>query len=171
MEEADLPEAIPAATLVLMRERTGGAPELLVTERTGHLAFAAGALVFPGGRIDADDHRTAEQLGVDAAKVAAIRETIEETGLGPGLTPAPDDPTTDALRRGIVEEELFDLAADPMIGPQTAFRPYYLLGVDPVMWGLLASLIAGVGVSLATRPPTEELLTHVYDGVPTAAAE
>ena len=87
---SDLPEPIPAATLVLMREREGGPPELLVTERTGQMAFAAGALVFPGGRIDADDHLTAETLGTDAAKVAAIRETIEETGLAPGLTPAPE---------------------------------------------------------------------------------
>jgi 8-oxo-dGTP pyrophosphatase MutT (NUDIX family) len=107
MEEADLPEPIPAATLVLMRERAGAPPELLVTERPGHMAFAAGALVFPGGRIDADDHRTAEQLGLDAAKVAAIRETIEETGLAPALAPAPDPATAEALRRGIVEEEPF----------------------------------------------------------------
>jgi 8-oxo-dGTP pyrophosphatase MutT (NUDIX family) len=106
-DASELSEPIPAATLVLMRERAGGAPELLVTERTGHMAFAAGALVFPGGRIDADDHRTAELLGVEAAKVAAIRETIEETGLAPALRPAPDAATADALRRGIVEEEPF----------------------------------------------------------------
>jgi len=117
---SDLPEAIPAATLVLMRERAGGPPELLVTERTGEMAFAAGALVFPGGRIDADDHRTAELLGTDAARVAAIRETIEETGLAPGLTPAPDPATVQALRDGIADEEPFasllgahGLAIDP----------------------------------------------------------
>ena len=95
MSEPDLPEAIPAATLVLMRERAAGPPELLVTERTGHMAFAAGALVFPGGRIDADDHRTAELFGVEAAKVAAIRETIEETGLAPALQPSPDARTVE----------------------------------------------------------------------------
>jgi 8-oxo-dGTP pyrophosphatase MutT (NUDIX family) len=102
-----LSEAIPAATLVLMRERASGPPELLVMERTGHMAFAAGALVFPGGRIDADDHVTAERLGTDAARVAAIRETIEETGIAPALSPAPDAATAEALRRGIVEEEPF----------------------------------------------------------------
>ncbi len=32
MREA-LPEAIPAATLILMRERAGGAPEILMMER------------------------------------------------------------------------------------------------------------------------------------------
>jgi 8-oxo-dGTP pyrophosphatase MutT (NUDIX family) len=104
---SDLPEPIPAATLVLMRDRAGGPPELLVTERTGNMAFAAGALVFPGGRIDADDHRTAELLGSAAAKVAAIRETIEETGLAPGLAPAPDAAAIDALREGLADEEPF----------------------------------------------------------------
>ena len=106
-ETEALPEAVPAATLVLMRERSDGPPELLVTERTGHMAFAAGALVFPGGRIDADDHVTAERFGADAAQVAAIRETIEETGLAPGLLPAPDSETAAALRESIVEEEPF----------------------------------------------------------------
>ena len=104
---SDLPEPIPAATLVLMRERPDGPPELLVTERTGDMAFAAGALVFPGGRIDADDHRTAELLGGDPTQIAAIRETIEETGLAPGLLPAPDPATALALREGIADEEPF----------------------------------------------------------------
>ena len=107
---SDLPEPIPAATLVLMRERVGGPPELLVTERTGHMAFAAGALVFPGGRIDAADLEAAALFaGVDdaAARIAAVRETIEETGIVPAISPAPDAVTTEALRRGIVEEEPF----------------------------------------------------------------
>ena len=117
---SDLPEPIPAATLVLMREAAAGPPELLVTERTGHMAFAAGALVFPGGRIDADDHRTAELIGGDAARVAAIRETIEETGLAVALVPPPGAAAVAALRRGIADEEPFaslleahGLALDP----------------------------------------------------------
>jgi 8-oxo-dGTP pyrophosphatase MutT (NUDIX family) len=102
MAEPDPP--IPAATLVLMRPHpAGGPPELLMTERTGRMAFAAGALVFPGGRIDADDHATAAAHPQPdaAARIAAIRETIEETGLTPGLTPAPDGDTALALRAGI----------------------------------------------------------------------
>jgi 8-oxo-dGTP pyrophosphatase MutT (NUDIX family) len=117
---SDLPEPIPAATLVLMREPAEGPPELLVTERTGDMAFAAGALVFPGGRIDADDHLTAELIGGDAARVAAIRETIEETGLAVALVPPPGDAMVAALRRGIADEEPFaslleahGLALDP----------------------------------------------------------
>lgn len=106
----ELPDPIPAATLVLMREAAGGPPELLVTERTGQMAFAAGALVFPGGRIDADDHATAAPFALAdaAARIAAIRETIEETGLAPGLTPAPDAAAAAAaLREGILREEPF----------------------------------------------------------------
>jgi 8-oxo-dGTP pyrophosphatase MutT (NUDIX family) len=106
---SELPEAIPAATLVLMREAKAGPPELLVTERTGRMAFAAGALVFPGGRIDPDDHETAAGFALPdaAARIAAIRETIEETGLAIGLSPAPDAAAADALREGIMREEPF----------------------------------------------------------------
>ena len=45
-------EAIPAATLILVRDRPEGPPDLLMVERAEGMAFAAGALVFPGGRID-----------------------------------------------------------------------------------------------------------------------
>jgi Na+/proline symporter len=54
-------------------------------------------------------------------------------------------------------------AADPMIGPATSFRSYYLLDMEPVVWGLLVSLIAGVTVSLATRPPSEKLVSRLFD--------
>ena len=101
---SDLPEPIPAATLVLMREVAGGPPELLMTERTGQMVFAAGALVFPGGRIDAEDVQAATHfphIGDAAARIAAIRETIEETGLVPAIRPAPDHETSAALRDSV----------------------------------------------------------------------
>lgn len=83
-------QAIPAATLVLWREAPagkGGAPEILVVERSAGMAFAAGAIVFPGGRIDVADRLLAEELGHpgDAAKITAVRETIEETAVVPAL--------------------------------------------------------------------------------------
>lgn len=106
----DLPEPIPAATLVLMRERSAGPPELLMMERTGHMAFAAGALVFPGGRIDAEDEVAAAafpELDDAAARIAAVRETIEETGIAPALAPAPDAAAAAVLRAGIERGEPF----------------------------------------------------------------
>lgn len=108
---SDLPEAIPAATLVLMRPSVRGAPEILMMERAETMAFAAGAVVFPGGRIDPDDHETAAALGPHledgAARVAAVRETIEETGIAPALLPPPDSAATAALREAIASGEPF----------------------------------------------------------------
>lgn len=85
-----LPTAIPAATLVVFRERDAGPPELLMVERAKTMAFAGGAWVFPGGRIDPGDHALAAGDDDDAARIAAIRETIEEVGLAIGLDPLPD---------------------------------------------------------------------------------
>jgi 8-oxo-dGTP pyrophosphatase MutT (NUDIX family) len=83
-------DAIPAATLILARDRRSGPPELLMVERSDTMAFAAGALVFPGGRIDQADVKFAQDLGLaDGAAVAAIRETIEETAVPVGLSPLP----------------------------------------------------------------------------------
>ena len=86
------PQEVPAATLVVFRR---GAPrhppEFLMVVRSNTLAFAGGMAVFPGGRVDPADRSLAESLGgpldPDAAahRIAAIRETIEETGLAPGL--------------------------------------------------------------------------------------
>ena len=82
----------PAATLVLFQDRMDAPPDLLMVERSASMAFAPGALVFPGGAVDADDRAIAANLSRDldaddaAARVAAIRETIEEAGIGVGLS-------------------------------------------------------------------------------------
>jgi 8-oxo-dGTP pyrophosphatase MutT (NUDIX family) len=98
----DLPDPIPAATLILMRHGADGRPELLVMERSKSMAFAAGALVFPGGRIDPDDALLGQRLGNGAdhaaARIAAIRETIEETGIAPAITPAPSSEQVAEMR-------------------------------------------------------------------------
>ena len=85
-------DAIPAATLILVRETEGSAPQLLMVERAPGMAFAGGALVFPGGRIDDADRALADRLGLagdGAARIAAIRETIEETAVPAGLAAPP----------------------------------------------------------------------------------
>ena len=82
-------DAIPAATLVVMRETPDGPPDLLMVERTARMAFAGGAMVFPGGRIDDDDRDLAADFPESdaAARIAAIRETLEESGIAIGMTP------------------------------------------------------------------------------------
>ena len=84
--------AISAATLIVMRDRDGTPPELLMVERSATMAFAGGAMVFPGGRVDAADEAAAaaDDHPDAAARIAAIRETIEESAVAVGLTPTPD---------------------------------------------------------------------------------
>ncbi len=119
----EIPPAIPAATLVLFRPASVGHPELLVVERSAKMRFAGGAVVFPGGRIDADDHAIAADarraLGSDgldseeaAARVAAIRETLEESGIIFGFAETPDT--------GWITEARAALHAHEPFGPMLA---------------------------------------------------
>lgn len=106
----DLRPVIPAATLVLMRPGAQ-APELLAMERAGKMAFAPGAIVFPGGRIDPDDYVLAERIGGGlehaAARITAIRETIEEVGIAAGFAIAPAAERVPALRSALSAGEPF----------------------------------------------------------------
>lgn len=82
-------DAIPAATIVLMRDEPQY--EVLMIERHADTPFAGGAIVFPGGRIEASDGAVAWRDHCDGAddapaeefgpRVAAIREAFEETGI------------------------------------------------------------------------------------------
>jgi 8-oxo-dGTP pyrophosphatase MutT (NUDIX family) len=77
--------AVPAATVVLLRDTPGGV-ETLMLRRDTELAFAGGAWVFPGGRIDPEDYPVGTDPGdpdavLAAARNAASREAMEEAGL------------------------------------------------------------------------------------------
>lgn len=89
------PDAIPAATVIVMRDKPGVGPQTLMLKRDPGLTFAGGMWVFPGGRID-DADTTGRPLSVSgptlgsrpggealesAARRAAIRESAEEAGL------------------------------------------------------------------------------------------
>lgn len=105
--------SIPAATLVLFREgEAGGADEHLFVERAGTMAFAAGAIVFPGGRVDAGDRLMASHYGeLDpddaAARIAAIREAIEEAGVAVGFETMPDPATLATMRAQLIDGAVF----------------------------------------------------------------
>ncbi|WP_077146249.1 NUDIX domain-containing protein [Sphingopyxis sp. KK2] len=104
--------AIPAATLVIMRPADGGGPaEILMVKRAANMAFAAGAMVFPGGRVDPDDYLVAQGHGYGAmdpdgaGRVAALRETLEETGLAVGW-PGLAEEDVAAVRQALLAERL-----------------------------------------------------------------
>ncbi len=100
--------SILAATVILLRDSADG-PEILMVTRGENLAFAGGALVFPGGRVDNADIITARNpelaMGFDglndidaAARIACCREALEETGVLLTAGEAPD-PTALASAR------------------------------------------------------------------------
>lgn len=78
--------ARPAATVVILRDGERGIEALLVCRNT-ELAFAGGNWVFPGGRVEEEDHAHAEPDAdhedrlLTAARHAAVREAAEETGV------------------------------------------------------------------------------------------
>jgi 8-oxo-dGTP pyrophosphatase MutT (NUDIX family) len=97
---------MPAATLVVMRDRADGPPDILMVERAGIMAFAPGAMVFPGGRVDHGDRDLARALGLadiyeGAARIAAIRETIEEAALPVGFATVPAASTIATIRAAL----------------------------------------------------------------------
>lgn len=83
MSEDDV-DLIPAATVLLLRPVADPAAngeagfEVLMVRRNSTIAFG-GMWVFPGGRVDDDELIEGEPLA--SARVAAVREVEEETGL------------------------------------------------------------------------------------------
>jgi len=128
---------VPAATVMLLRDGDDGMEVFMIVRRHS-IDFASGALVFPGGKVEASDADPtwAEFAPLDAAPaeraniVAAARETFEEAGL------------VLARKRG----------AQGIIDPSEAYRlterhrPAILAGDAS-----FRDLIAGEGLALATE--------------------
>lgn len=74
---SDNDDLTPAATVLLLRDGSDGL-EVLMLRRNSKIAFG-GMWVFPGGRVDDDELVAGDVLA--SARVAAIREVEEETGL------------------------------------------------------------------------------------------
>jgi 8-oxo-dGTP pyrophosphatase MutT (NUDIX family) len=165
-----------AATLILL-DRSGAVPKVLVGRRHDKVAFMPGKFVFPGGRVDPTDHRipvaadlpvalehklTGGRPKINAARaralaVAAIRETCEETGLCLGkktdLTPS---------QRGALS------------GEWSPFAEFGLLP-DPSQLFLIARAVTPTGPvrRFDTRFFTADasMVAHKRDGVVHADAE
>jgi 8-oxo-dGTP pyrophosphatase MutT (NUDIX family) len=125
VEGREPPAAVRDASTVVIARESG---EILMMKRPGTMRFAAGAYVFPGGRVDEADsdprvgwHGTPQEdfgtkLGASpeqarALVVAAVRETYEESGIllagsPDGQTVVPDGPEWDADRAAIRAGEL-----------------------------------------------------------------
>ena len=83
--EPDVPIR-PAATVIVVRDRPGGAPggavETLLLRRKAEMVFHGGSWVFPGGRLDPEDYHPERPDDLDhAAAAAAAREAREEAAV------------------------------------------------------------------------------------------
>ena len=79
--ETNPPPAVPAATVIVLRDADNGI-EALLLRRNSKIAFHGGAWVFPGGHVDPEDyHPEAPDDKLAAARQAAVREAEEEAGL------------------------------------------------------------------------------------------
>jgi 8-oxo-dGTP pyrophosphatase MutT (NUDIX family) len=72
--------AVPAATVVLLRDGAAG-PETLMLRRNETLTAHAGLWVFPGGRLEPEDAAAGDADDLAGARRAAAREAQEEAGL------------------------------------------------------------------------------------------
>jgi 8-oxo-dGTP pyrophosphatase MutT (NUDIX family) len=117
-----------AATLIIL-DRSGPEPKVLLGRRHEGHAFMPGRFVFPGGRVEAADARmpSASELdpkavaklmqGASARKaralaLAAIRETFEETGLMLGVKRDPPPAAPGGLWSAFADAGIYpDLAA------------------------------------------------------------
>lgn len=99
--------ARPASTVLLLRDGAEGL-EVFMVVRHHQIDFASGALVFPGGRVEAADAVLAGGDAQAAFRVAAVRETWEECGIllaQPGTPPpAQGDFATMLAARGLVPD-------------------------------------------------------------------
>jgi len=122
------PDSVPrdAATLMLI-DRTGPEPKVLLGRRHASHKFMPGKFVFPGGRIEAADATmgAASELAAAAidkiakrprdgkAPLAAIRETFEETGLMLGkksdVAPVAPNPEWDAFAKASIVPDLANI--------------------------------------------------------------
>ncbi|MCI2957607.1 NUDIX hydrolase [Agromyces atrinae] len=157
-------QAVPgpalAATVVLVRDSETG-PEVLLLERPSDRGSFAGAWVFPGGAVEADD------AGLGAA---AVRETREETGLVLGesdlvelshWTPPADTPRrfdtwffVARAPRGSVALPADEIVASQWLRPADALALHATgaLTLYPPTWVTLAGLTGDADVdALLTR--------------------
>ncbi|MBT5414058.1 MAG: NUDIX domain-containing protein [Rhodospirillaceae bacterium] len=174
-----------AASLVLIREGDRG-PEVLMGQRSKNLDFMPHRYVFPGGRLDTEDHRVrpatdfrpsvkdklARSLPPDRARalaVAAIRETFEETGLILGKpAPAPKGSVTEdwkgfldlGLAPALDELDAIGRAITPAQLPKRFNARFFVARADHVQGEIVGS---GELINIGWLPVEEAIAMGIAD--------
>jgi 8-oxo-dGTP pyrophosphatase MutT (NUDIX family) len=166
-----------AATLIIV-DRDGGTPRVLLGKRRMDMKFMPGKYVFPGGRVDKADRfvTAADELdsvetrkllldmkGVPspararALALAAVRETYEEAGLvigGPAEAHAP--PKSTAWRR------FYDTGFVPKIAPLSYFARAITPPGRPRRFDTRFFCVDAKSITHRTQAPEDELSGLVW---------
>ena len=78
---SDKPAPAKASASVVIARDGAQSLEVLLLRRNEKIAFHGGSWVFPGGRVDDSDVTGEASIELDVAKLAAVREALEETGV------------------------------------------------------------------------------------------
>ena len=87
MTEQGVAKIIDSASILVLRDNDKtGALEVLMVKRHADIAFAGGAYVFPGGKVDPEDLALSQNVpsfpvGYSELTLTAFREVFEESGL------------------------------------------------------------------------------------------
>ena len=129
----------PAATIILLRDGNSGLEVLILRKASGE-HFASGALVFPGGKVDAADTAFAGDIGEDRnelsdLKIAAIREMYEECGIAlvraQGIEKLLDAPGVATYRDTYDNAPILEMAAAVPLGLATDRLMHFAHWITP----------------------------------------
>jgi 8-oxo-dGTP pyrophosphatase MutT (NUDIX family) len=177
-EPASHVEPLPSASVIVLRD---GPLEVLMLRRPEHSSFMPGAWVFPGGVAEPGDAALASSLAggtaLDVMRVAAIRETFEESGIWIGEPLAEEDVVRQALLDGTLELETLVERARPAlarlvwtsrwitpVGIPKRFDTYFFLVT--VARDVIASVDEREASDSIWISPTEALARHARREMP-----
>lgn len=172
----DVPVPRDAATVLLVRDRDGSF-EIFLQRRLRSMAFAAGMYVFPGGAVEESDRIHADalcslpdrdsaapaargaELDTIAARIAAFRETREETGFE---LSGPEDLVYVAhWVTPTVESRRYDTRFYAVVVDDPTDAPAVLTEADQSCWITPTAALAGYGCGeLTMLPPTVAVLSQ-----------
>ena len=130
-----VPEARPAASVMLVREAARDAPEPIevwMIRRHRSMKFLCGFYAFPGGKVDAED------AGPEALAQCVGLETVEAETIFPGHEGAPALAFWVTAVRELLEESGLLLACDAAGSPLDARSPAVREGIERCRKALMA---------------------------------
>lgn len=175
-DDWEVPVPRDAATVLLVRDRDP-AFEIFLQRRLRSMAFAAGMYVFPGGAVEESDRLRADalpdlpsadsvapinrggELDTRATRLAAFRETREETGFE---LVGPEDLVYIAhWVTPTVESRRYDTRFYAVVVDDPTDSPAVLTEADESCWITPADALAGYGRGeMAMLPPTVAVLSQ-----------